>query len=212
MATGAAFDHAVALARDNPRLGVGVHCVLVGEPPFPATVPKLLAALATRSIDVETELDRQIARVFDAGIRPAHLDSHKHTHLLPPVLGAVARLARKYGIRWVRRTLPMQWRLPGYTAWSERLLAQHGCRTADRFLGFRETGTLDALGLAAAIRRLPPGTTEFMCHPGFCRDELGAARTRLKDSRERELAALVSPAVRAAVEESRIRLVTYASL
>ena len=34
---------------------------------------------------------------------PRHLDTHKHTHLAPPVLDAVARLAEEFGIRWVRR-------------------------------------------------------------------------------------------------------------
>ena len=47
--------------------------------------------------------------------------------------------------------------------------------------------------LAQLIRDLPEGTTEFMCHPGFCTAELRAARTRLKESRRRELDALTSP-------------------
>ncbi len=42
MATGAAFDHAVALARQNPGLDVGVHLVLVGSDGFPPTVARLI--------------------------------------------------------------------------------------------------------------------------------------------------------------------------
>jgi predicted glycoside hydrolase/deacetylase ChbG (UPF0249 family) len=62
---------------------------------------------------------------------------------------------------------------------------------------------------AALIRSLPEGVTEFMCHPGFCTEELRSSRTRLKESRQRELDALTSPEVRAALEESNVKLARY---
>jgi predicted glycoside hydrolase/deacetylase ChbG (UPF0249 family) len=82
----------------------------------------------------------------------------------------------------------------------------------DHFLGFRLTGKLDCAALVALIRRLPEGSSELMCHPGFLRAELRAARTRLKESRLRELEALTSPAARQALEEAGVRLVNYRSL
>jgi len=91
MATGPAFAHAVDLSRDNPDLDIGCHLVLVGSEGFPATVPALLYALATHRIRIYDELAAQVRRILDAGLRPTHLDTHKHTHLLPPVLDAVAR-------------------------------------------------------------------------------------------------------------------------
>jgi predicted glycoside hydrolase/deacetylase ChbG (UPF0249 family) len=51
-----------------------------------------------------------------------------------------------------------------------------------------------------------------MCHPGFCTDELRAAPTRLKESREKELLALTSTEVRAALHESGVELVSYRAL
>jgi predicted glycoside hydrolase/deacetylase ChbG (UPF0249 family) len=93
-----------------------------------------------------------------------------------------------------------------------RVLARHGCRSTDHFAGFQITGRYTASDLARLIRSLPEGSTEFMCHPGFCTDELRAARTRLKESREEELRALTSPEVRAAVEESGVKLVNYREL
>ena len=201
MATGAAFDHAVGLARENPELDVGVHLVLVGSEGYPATVARLVASLGR--IRIYDELARQIGKVLDAGIRPTHLDTHKHTHLLPPVLAAVARLAEEFKIPWVRRPLasPLQ-----------GVLTRHGCRTTDHFAGFAITGRYDAARLAKLIRRLPEGVTEFMCHPGFCTAELERAHTRLKASRRQELDALTSPEVRAALQESNVVLTRYAAL
>jgi predicted glycoside hydrolase/deacetylase ChbG (UPF0249 family) len=55
-----------------------------------------------RRQDVETELRAQIERVCQAGLRPSHLDSNQHLHVLPGVLPIVARVAADYGIGAVR--------------------------------------------------------------------------------------------------------------
>ena len=226
MATGAQFDHAVVLARENPGLDVGVHLVLVGSDGFPPTVARLIGEMARGRIRIYDELSAQVRKVLQAGIRPSHLDTHKHTHLLPPVLDAVARIASEFQIPWVRRPfdLPLT---SGGVPWQRqmvsrglgfararfhRVLTRQGCRTTDHFAGFQITGHYDASELARLIRELPEGVTEFMCHPGFCTAELRASRTRLKESRRRELDALTSAEVRAAVEESNVVLARYAEI
>ena len=228
MATGAAFDDAVRLARENPKLDIGVHLVLVGEPPFPATVAQLTRAVALGRIPIYDELRAQVRRILDAGLGPTHLDTHKHTHLLPPVLAAVAQISEEYKIPWVRRPfdLPLTPAGPG-VGWVRRatskslgvvrghfarVLTGHGCRSTDHFAGFQITGRYGAADLARLIRALPEGSTEFMCHPGLCGDELRTASTRLKESREQELRALTSPEVRVALAEAGVELVNYLGL
>ena len=229
MATGAAFDDALSLARENPALDIGVHLVLVGEPPFPITMAQLLRAMLLGRIRIYDELRAQVRRIFDAGLEPTHLDTHKHTHLLPPVLDAVARLSAEYKIPWVRRPFDLPLTpasRPGIGRAKRatnqaigavrrrfgRVLARHGCRSTDHFAGFQITGRYNAAELSQLIRALPEGSTEFMCHPGFCGDELRTARTRLKESRERELLALTSPEVRVALAESGVELANYRGL
>lgn len=226
MATGAAFEDAVRLAKENPSLDIGCHLVLVGQPPFPLTVGQLIQAVALKRIRIFEEFTTQVRRILDAGLRPTHLDTHKHTHLLPPVLDAVARIAEEFKIPWVRRPFdfPLQ---PGGINWkkraanraftlvrahSERVLRRHGCRFTDHFAGFQLTGNYNAATLAELIRSLPEGSTEFMCHPGRCGAELRAAHTRLKESREEELAALKAPEVRTALREGGVRLAGFAEL
>jgi predicted glycoside hydrolase/deacetylase ChbG (UPF0249 family) len=217
MANGAAFDHAVALATENPTLDVGCHLVLVGEPPYPPTVAKLILSLG--KIPIYQELAGQVRKIMAAGIRPTHLDTHKHTHLLPPVLDAVARVAREFDIPWVRRPFDFS---AAEVSFSKRVTrsamglargrfarALQGLRTTDHFAGFQITGRYDARMLADLICKLPEGLTEFMCHPGHCSDELRGARTRLKESRAMELAALTAPEVRQALKESGVELTDY---
>lgn len=121
MATGAAFEHAVALARDRPGLAVGVHLVLTEQRPLvgAATAASLvgpdgrflphLAQLLGRRLcgrislpEVRLELDAQLRRVRDAGIAVSHLDGHQHAHVLPGIAAIVAELADEYGIAGVR--------------------------------------------------------------------------------------------------------------
>ena len=163
-------------------------------------------------------------KILAAWIEPSHLDTHKHTHLVPPVLEAVCRISERYRVPWVRRPfdLPLTAAVPFSTravnaglqrlrGRFDRVLQRHGCRTTDHFAGFQLTGAFRARELAELIRSLPAGLTEFMCHPGHCTAELRGAGTRLKESRERELEALTSPEVRRALEESGTELVNYRS-
>jgi predicted glycoside hydrolase/deacetylase ChbG (UPF0249 family) len=226
MATGAAFDHAVTLSRENPELDIGIHLVLVGSPGYPATVSQLLKAIGMGRMPIREKLLGQVHRILEAGLRPTHLDTHKHTHLVPQVLDVVARISEEFKIPWVRRPFDLPMSANGIS-WKTRLasksfgfvrgrfhakLAKHHCRTTDHFAGFQITGSYDAAELAKLIGGLPEGTTEFMCHPGFCTDELRGSRTRLKESRLQELNALVSPEVRKALEESGVKLARYRDL
>ena len=233
MANGAEFDDAADCSRENPGLDIGAHLVLIGgnslAPPFrdlPSTVTDLLVAVSRKKISPYEEFRPQIEKILSAGISISHLDTHKHTHLFPPVLDAVARLAEEFGIPWVRRPfdlplsgagVPLMVRLTNQSlravrAGFHRKLARHGCRTTDHFAGFQITGRLRSKELIAVLRSLPEGSTEFMCHPGFCTDELRGAATRLKESRAAELDALVDPAVRETLAELDIRLTDYRRL
>jgi predicted glycoside hydrolase/deacetylase ChbG (UPF0249 family) len=92
------------------------------------------------------------------------------------------------------------------------VLERHGCRTTDHFAGFQLTGRFRSEQLVRLIRGLPEGSTEFMCHPGYCGTELKEARTRLKESRAHELEALVDPAVRNALTEAGVELRSFRNL
>jgi hopanoid biosynthesis associated protein HpnK len=111
------FDDAVAIARDNPDLPVGIHLSLLWGPPVagPAAVPTLierdgcfprsLTTLARRyfsgrlSLDeVRAEFLAQIGKFRDTGLVPTHVDTHKHVHCLPGVTDALIAAARESGI------------------------------------------------------------------------------------------------------------------
>ena len=234
MANGEAFDDALRLARQTPTLDIGCHLVLVGGSslvtgkPYPRNVAQLLWALARRELNPYQEMAAQVRRIREAGLEASHLDTHKHTHLAPPVLDALVRISQEFGIRWVRRPFDypssgLNGIVPAATAATsramgllrgrfQRVLARQGCRSTDHFAGFQITGHYRTAELVKLLESLPEGSTELMCHPGHCGPALRAAPTRLKESRERELAAMVSPEARSTVERMGIRLARYGEL
>ena len=199
----------------------------------------LLVKIATRALllsEVQSEWDAQIAKIRDSGVTPTHLDGHKHVHMLPGLFEIALKLAKRHGIRAIRVSHESS-RLrsalaagangrggvvlrQGVQARGLKLLARDareqaagaGIATADYFCGIAQTGELTREGVEALLCRLPEGTTELMCHPGYCDEALKKAGTRLLDSRQKELEILTGTGVRNLVASQGIRLIDYGSV
>ena len=232
MANGEAFDDAVRLARETPTLDIGCHLVLVRRrslltgKPLPADAWRNCWRpwRGARSAST-TNWRAQVRRILEAGIQPTHLDTHKHTHLAPPVLDAVARMGEEFGIRWVRRPFDF----PLTTLRGRGAAGQAPDQPAPGLscgAGFIACwrGTAAAPPITSRAFRSPAGCARrswwncWACsprqhridvHPGRCGEPLRHARTRLKESRERELEALLAPEARQALERHGIELVNY---
>ena len=133
MASGPAFNDAVAIAQRNPQLGIGCHLVFVdGVPASPAaSIPTLLGADrrtfrtslldfvqatlrgAIDPEDLARETQAQLQILKRAGINVTHIDSHKHTHLFPAIAGPVLAAVRRSGVH--------AFRYPYEPSWSRRL-------------------------------------------------------------------------------------------
>jgi len=129
MASGPAFDDAVAVAHAMPTLGVGCHVVLTdGLPVSPReSVPTLLGADGIRlrpklshfvrdlllgriaAREIETEALAQIRKLQAVGIAVTHIDTHKHTHVFPAVARPLLRAAEACGVRAIRNPFEAPW-------------------------------------------------------------------------------------------------------
>lgn len=121
MPGGLAFDSAVAVAKRQKKLGVGIHFTLVNG--YPILPPEEIPSLVTedgvfledhtafirqfltghiRLTEVRAELSAQLRKVEQAGLTLTHADSHQHMHTLPGILDIVLNLVQAAGIRAVR--------------------------------------------------------------------------------------------------------------
>ena len=175
---------------------------------------------------LQEEITAQVRKVQAAGIAISHLDSHKHTHMFPAVLSAMLKAAQACGVRAIRNPFePLVFaRLGGWKRNFQlrlmssfrrnfrRALDRAGVKTPDGCIGVAATGGLTEENFLHLIESLPEGTWEFVSHPGYNDGELDQLKTRLRDSREKELAILTSPATRQALERAQIQLISYREL
>jgi hopanoid biosynthesis associated protein HpnK len=129
MANGLAFESAVALAKENPGLDVGLHLNLtegraVSEPAdvpsiatsqgfrynHPLSLAVAIAQQRVRLVDLEREIRRQCERALDSGLQISHVDGHKHVHVIPAVLRLLGKVLLDYGVKAIR---PLRESLPG---------------------------------------------------------------------------------------------------
>jgi hopanoid biosynthesis associated protein HpnK len=239
MVTGAAFDEAVALARATPTLAIGLHLALAdASPALPARdLPHLVGADGRLERDparaglrlaasgaARRELAREIAAQFErfaaTGLPLSHVDGHHHLHVHPAAFPTVATHAERAGARAVRlpweglraladaspRRAALDAAVLGALGRTWRPLARRrGLRFAARVHGVVRSGTMDAAYLAALVSRLEPGVTEIFLHPSL----EPATHDAPQGPNAGDLAALVSPAVRAAVEARGAALTTW---
>jgi len=156
LVTGNAFEDAVALARQNPQLDIGLHLALVEERAVlgPEGLPSLVdeAGLFPRTSgeflrraflgrinwdEVEREIAAQIARFQEAGLRLSHLNSHQHLHMFPPVFQIVRRLTRGIDNVWIRNPTGPWRKSPGVQIgrWVESLGLNLTCLLARGLYG-----------------------------------------------------------------------------
>ena len=96
--------------------------------------------------------------------------------------------------------------------WLLRLRARRaGLLTTDHFRGLAIGLAFSSEELAETIRRLPAGSTEMMCHPGYPDSGL-EAETSYAAGRDRELAALLDPNQRRHLQMGEVTPGSYSDL
>lgn len=163
IACGAAFPQAVALAKENPGLELGIHLTLIEEKPIlrSEAIPSLLGRdhrfyshytqfltrFFTRRIrlsEMEKEFRAQIEKHLTANLILTHIDSHQHIHILPGIFEIVLNLAQEYQIPFIRT--PNQGWLSS-TGWGlrnvKRFLLAHLARRAKKIMEREKMITLD---------------------------------------------------------------------
>ena len=121
MVGGPAFREAIEIARRNPRLGVGLHIVLVdGWPRLPASQVSLLVGasgafkndMAGAGVRIffmpearrqlAAEIEAQFAAFAATGLKLDHVNAHKHFHLHPTIARLILEIGSRYGLRAAR--------------------------------------------------------------------------------------------------------------
>lgn len=101
------FDEAITIAKKNPGLEIGLHFnITIGLAQFKHGFLTLLITSIlhkkTLQQEVEKELRAQISLLEKNDIKVAHIDSHRHIHMIPAIFAVVEKVAKEKGIERVR--------------------------------------------------------------------------------------------------------------
>lgn len=236
MVTGGAAADAVARAKRMPKLGVGLHLVLVdGTPVLP---PERIRALVgsnggfSSSVlaqglcifgrpaarrQLAAEIRAQLEAFRATGLALDHVNAHHHFHLHPTVRRELLRLAGEFGIRAAR--LPREPRLAGTSlggsfaeAWQARGLRRGldaaGIRCNDWIFGLAETGAMTGARVLRYLEALPEGVSEIYFHAATERPAAWPTWYRCRE----EFEALIDPAVAASITRRGIETMPFAGL
>jgi len=236
MVNAPAFGEAVAMAQENPRLGVGLHLTLVcGHSALPpGTIPGLVNAQGRFTNDsgvaglsyyfnrrLREQLRREIHAQFEkfraTNLRLDHLNGHLHLHLHPVVFSLLMEDGAQLGFESVRLTwdpLALNLRLAsgrlGYRA-MHALIFKWLCARARPVLeqrGFRHTKAV--FGLLQNGRVDEAYVSRLLSNlPGG--DSELYSHPSLDDFKH-EFDALTSPRVRAQLAGLGIKLIRYQDL
>lgn len=158
MVTGAAAADAVATAKRLPRLGVGLHIVLVeGRPALPPSdIPDLVGPdglfqtnMVRAGIDIffRPAVRRQLAAEIEAqfmafaatGLALDHVNAHKHFHLHPTIAGLILTIGERYGMRAMRAPVEPGHIIrsiePGHAGLTARIAGAYARRMRSRMNG-----------------------------------------------------------------------------
>ncbi|MBO3461873.1 hopanoid biosynthesis-associated protein HpnK [Aetokthonos hydrillicola Thurmond2011] len=121
MVTAPAFDEAVALAHEHPKLAVGLHLVLGSGKSVlpPSQIPHLVDSNGNFSDkhneagihyhlskgarqELPLEIRAQLEKFRSTGLQLSHVDGHNHMHFNPIVLHTLVSLAEEFNIKVIR--------------------------------------------------------------------------------------------------------------
>jgi predicted glycoside hydrolase/deacetylase ChbG (UPF0249 family) len=195
MVRGAAVAEAVSLARENPRLGVGLH-VDLGE--WVYRDDQWQVAYSVVPTDDADAVAAEVGKQLDAfralmQCEPTHFDSHQHVHRERPVRRILGELTRKLGI-------PLRHFHPRI-AYCGKFYGQ-----SDK--GYANHEAIQVESLLQIIRTLPEGVTELACHPASTAD----TGSTYEAERILELQSLCDPRVRAALSEAGVELQSFRAM
>ena len=208
MATGSAFDDAVFnVLPEIQYINLGVHLNIIEGQSL--THPKHLCDqngkfnknfIEIRKLSQNSIVMREIEKEFRAQIEkvmlyanPVHLDSHVHTHAIPPIFELTCQLAQEYGIKRVRTQYEIPYFIfnsrlltPGYyinlikrnilnnySTTNRPLIDRYGLTTNDYFVGVTYTGFMDENTVWYGLMAISSNdcTAEVLIHPHYYRPD-----------------------------------------
>ncbi len=236
MVNEAACDEAVALAKENPRLGVGLHVsLLCGRSALaPEKIPGLVNDrgeftnspvragmkyffLREMQPQLEAEISAQFERFHATGLNLDHVNGHLHLHLHPTVFSILLKRAKEWRLTHMRLTRDPLWLNAKLAGGAWRYRASHSliygvlsARARKSLVQGSIRFTTVVFGLLQNARVTEDYVTKLLPQLPPGDSELYSHPSL--DEFKNEFDALVSPVVKQLIRDQDIELIRYQDL
>jgi len=201
-ANGGAYENAVHdILPDCPDLGIAVHlnimeghslthCPLLTDVNGNFRGSYLHLVLNQNRKDMLQQIENEFRAQIEYAlkdVKPDHLDSHVHTHAIPPIFEITCKLAKEYGIKYVRTQFEALYFIPKivkhlnfayplnlvkiallqyYTKINRRTVNKYELKTNDYIIGVGYTGMMDSDAIEYGLEVLDEDCiAEALIHP-----------------------------------------------
>jgi len=226
------FDDAVIRAKRNPGLGIGIHLNLtIGKPLSPdSKVGQLVDSkgkfktpewkffvrhyFTNAGIEqIKVEIEAQIKKFLDSGLKPSHVDTHHHIILIPKVYDIVIDLMDKYKIGKFRfyhaqrtyfsdknklRKYPKKW----------LVYRNQGKSKSSKYQMPDYIFDLEDVSLSKRLHQIREGINEIISHPAYS-DKENKKMPVLGARREEEVKEITDSSVLNIIKTEEITLTNY---
>jgi predicted glycoside hydrolase/deacetylase ChbG (UPF0249 family) len=241
-ANGEAYDNAVHdILPDCPELGLAVHlnimegkaltnCPLLTDENgyFNKSYFYLLLNQNRDSLlnQIEAEFRAQIEKVL-ADVKVDHIDSHVHTHAIPTIFEMTCKLAKEYGIKFIRTQYEELYFIPRFekhlnfkyplnllkiallqffTKKNRELVDKYELKTNDFIIGVGYTGMMDSDAIEFGLEALEEDCiVEALIHP--CKYD-----NSIKNSHTREFGITCNLTLKDTIERFGFDITNYKNL
>lgn len=216
MANMPGFEHAINLAKQNLGLGVGVHLTITTGIPILRTHKTIInqkgefikvkqALKEGNTIDlseIKDEWFAQIQKVYAAGVKPTHIDSHHHSHGEDDLLPIAAEIANYYD-------LPMRIVKEEH----RKKVDIHQCGIEALSVDFFDkTATMEQLlQIIDDSKQKGYQSLEIMCHPAFV-DYSILSNSSYNVQRTKELNILTTPGLEEHLRSLNVTLANFSEI
>lgn len=208
MANGIAFEEAVdEILPQIKNAGMGVHLDIIENKSllnknsksllcdpsgqYNVAYPQMIRKSNDKNFLAEIEADfrAQIEKILDV-VPVDHINSHVHTHAIPPIFEITCKLAKEYGIKCVRTQYEKNYFTKGknlnlnypvnmvkvlllntFSLINKVTAKNYGIITNDSFVGVRYTGFMDRQSVLDGLKAASDSSSvEVLVHPYFCHD------------------------------------------
>lgn len=167
--------------------------------------------------EIESEIEAQIKKSISSGVEITHMNGHNHIHIFPKVIDIAVKMAKKYGIKYLRLPIEKKAKKDDFAAMIGKLskraegkILKNNLKVTDAFYGIDDMHDMSLGKFSQILQSLEEGTSELMVHPAYA--DRNGDKFHQSMQREKEIEVLTGSKIKKLIGKNNINLANFSQL